>query len=508
MVPTAQKQRELKQRIHQHLTERGVFADLKQIVNSVLGDGATPPEARALAAATQSDVLSQMVVNAADAPTSPLDPSRSHLHVTLLGGRAFAEPDELAPADSSTLRVWLQFGSLRFRSAAVPHCPEPEFAGSFVIELPEAAEPSPVGAGAGVALSRARRLVACTDALHVLVTEHAASGRERILSSLLVEWRKVLHAGRCVLSVELPGVGEHAKLPVGSLELRLDLLPAAPAEERLTEGELLLELKRQRGVQTEVERRFISYARGWWASYLALRSSHRGRHVQLFALTEMGVRRPVTCFVRPLRAGRMLDSALHAAHFVSLIPFERSDTVGAAAAEIWQTSHSTLAARHGDAEEHALLLASLLLGFGLEAYVCLGEDASGAHVWVMTRADGAVTFWEATTGARFAARGAHPYRSLSCVFCHDALYANAQPSESLGSTSLKLEDPDAWRAMDPQMLAELTPLPQASLRPSSMRDHGAAEATLEAELRASVEAHRLGLGLPSRCDEDVCAISP
>ena len=35
---------------------------------------------------------------------------------------------------------------------------------------------------------------------------------------------------------------------------------------------------------------------------------------------------------------RLLDSALHAAHFVSLIAFERSDTIGAASAEIWQVA--------------------------------------------------------------------------------------------------------------------------------------------------------------------------
>ena len=35
----------------------------------------------------------------------------------------------------------------------------------------------------------------------------------------------------------------------------------------------------------------------------------------------------------------------------------------------------------GDAEEHALLLCALLLGFGLDAYVCTGRDAQGPHTW-------------------------------------------------------------------------------------------------------------------------------
>lgn len=56
----------------------------------------------------------------------------------------------------------------------------------------------------------------------------------------------------------------------------------------------------------------------------------------------------------------------------------------------------------GDCEEHCTLLCSLLLGFGLEAYVCVGTKGKGvAHTWVMTCAtDGAITFWESLTGQR------------------------------------------------------------------------------------------------------------
>ena len=49
-----------------------------------------------------------------------------------------------------------------------------------------------------------------------------------------------------------------------------------------------------------------------------------------------------------------------------------------------------------------MLLCSLLLGFGLDAYVCLGTKVKGlAHAWVMTRnIDGSVCFWEALTAQR------------------------------------------------------------------------------------------------------------
>ena len=46
-----------------------------------------------------------------------------------------------------------------------------------------------------------------------------------------------------------------------------------------------------------------------------------------------------------------------------------------------------------------MLLCSLLLGFGLDAWVCLGTDHLGLHPWVLTRSSHhAVIFWEPSSG--------------------------------------------------------------------------------------------------------------
>ena len=98
----------------------------------------------------------------------------------------------------------------------------------------------------------------------------------------------------------------------------------------------------------------------------------------------------------PLSAGRLLDSPRHAARFVSLIPYTKLDAVGsgtgAGRMEVWNHFHTFLSLRRGDCEDHAILLCSLLLGFGLDAYVCVGtvqdQGAGGTirdHVWVITR---------------------------------------------------------------------------------------------------------------------------
>ena len=57
----------------------------------------------------------------------------------------------------------------------------------------------------------------------------------------------------------------------------------------------------------------------------------------------------------------------------------------------------------GDVEDHSVLLCNLLLGFGLNAFVCVGTNSEGAHTWVMTvdqnlDSTAKVTFWESLTG--------------------------------------------------------------------------------------------------------------
>ena len=125
-------------------------------------------------------------------------------------------------------------------------------------------------------------------------------------------------------------------------------------------------------------------------------------------------------YVSPVRAGRLVDSPRHAARFVSLIPFERRAGVCGRRVDSWQSWHSFLSKGRGDVEDHATLLCSLLLGFGLDAYVCIGrarddageggeggeegergEGGEREHAWVVTvEGNGDVTFIEALTGQR------------------------------------------------------------------------------------------------------------
>ncbi len=63
-------------------------------------------------------------------------------------------------------------------------------------------------------------------------------------------------------------------------------------------------------------------------------------------------------------------------------------------------------------EDHAVLLCSLMIGFGLEAFVCIGTKLAPtsksppvavAHAWVATvGVDNDMTFWDPLTGEKYA----------------------------------------------------------------------------------------------------------
>ncbi len=234
-------------------------------------------------------------------------------------------------------------------------------------------------------------------------------------------------------------------------------------------------------------------------------------------------------YVTPLSAGRLLDSPRHAARFVSLIPYTKVDAVGSGNAgsgrmEVWNHFHTFLSLRRGDCEDHAILLCSLLLGFGLDAYVCVGTvqdpGVGGSvrdHVWVITRSrrNGSmsrprVVFWETLTGQRYPHRllassaagsgaGGGPdsldsettpnYQVIGCAFNHRKFFANRQPNDSVAVCNFAFEDDRCWKSMDAEILSGLEHQESVPLCPSSINPLKV-EVDMERALRHAITALR------------------
>ena len=122
-------------------------------------------------------------------------------------------------------------------------------------------------------------------------------------------------------------------------------MPALSRQELLTTEVV----ERQTGLESKFEsetmRRFLDYAHDWWNDFKAIRQSHKNRLVKIFAETddrESSIYKPVCALIAPMMADRLLESPLHAARFVSLIPFHRQEAPGAEKVEVWHSMQSFL----------------------------------------------------------------------------------------------------------------------------------------------------------------------
>ena len=227
---SSEQHAEIKNQIRDQLQKKDVFASLKAIVSGVVG-GATATAsskeggggaAAALIAAQHKSVLARLVAEEAGDRHLPPDPTAGVeklqlLHVLLLGGRAFAQPEEEAAAadaedgdagcsssgSSDTICACLHFGSQRFRSKPAAYCAEPELRDGVLLELPPPdaftlAECAAAAVPSGVALERMRGAFRQAPPMHLIiirkrVNSSDGSVAERLISSCMVEWRQVLH---------------------------------------------------------------------------------------------------------------------------------------------------------------------------------------------------------------------------------------------------------------------------------------------------------------------------
>lgn len=274
---------------------------------------------------------------------SSLSPSKRYLFLQVSGGKAFLEHlQDSEDSCQATLTLHVHFRGQRFHSKPVPCACEPNFCEGFLLEL--------LGKGGkdGRMLSTSDAL-SLADPIHLVLTRTDMRGEVDLIGTCYLEWRQVLADSARKISVlmELNGVGSEAKIPAGLLEIKLEVLPKSGEvlNQEVVSSQLGLEKQRS----AERERLFLVYAKQWWREFLQIRPNHSQRLVKIFAQDEGGRSHPVCAYVRPLRAGRLLDSPRHAARFVSLIPFERASSVGSGGtcAEAWSSLHTMLSRKKG-----------------------------------------------------------------------------------------------------------------------------------------------------------------
>ena len=112
----------------------------------------------------------------------------------------------------------------------------------------------------------------------------------------------------------------------------------------------------------------------------------------------------------------------------------------------------------------------MLIGFGLDAYVCVGTNGEGSHAWVMQRSQvpsssgvkkqPKIVFWESLTGEKLELdnpRVHRFYRQVGCVFNNKSFFANVQSDDRVVNVGWDLEDEYMWKAMNKSLIATLQP---------------------------------------------------
>uniref|UniRef100_A0A3Q4G6Y6 Centrosomal protein of 76 kDa n=1 Tax=Neolamprologus brichardi TaxID=32507 RepID=A0A3Q4G6Y6_NEOBR len=490
-----EKASELKQIIHNHLLKMDIHGKIREVLAETVRDDEGPArrslsEADFLRALQRRGIIDDMMKDLHFTQVAQLfgctniDPSRRCLYLQVLGGKAFLEhlqePDPLPGQVCSTFTLYLHFRNQRFRSKPVPCACEPDLKEGFLLEIHRD------GIGVGK-MADATSMLSMCDPVHFVLIKTDTSSETMLVSSYFLDWRTVLSSpsSKTCFAVELMGVGSESKVPAGVLTVSLELYPPLP--EILSADIISTQQSLERQRAAEKERLFLVYAKQWWREFLEIRPSNQTKLVKIFAQDENGVNRPVCSYVRVLRAGRLLESPRQAARFVSLLAHEKAPVVGGGGKqEQWCTLMAFLCRGKGDCEDHATLLCSLQLGFGMDAYVCVGTKAKGVpHAWVLTRGtDGSITFWESLTAHRLSAK---------CLFFF--------PLPDF------LQNQSRWKAMSEEALKSVcapgstTSLPPLPPLCSPSLDPAAASNQLELEMRYLVSEHRKDLDLATMWDD-------
>ncbi|XP_067934415.1 centrosomal protein of 76 kDa-like isoform X2 [Watersipora subatra] len=443
---------------------------------------------------------------------------RRQLLVQVHTGKAFTshllDQPTLPGHTPPTYTLHLSFRGQRFRSQPTPCSDEPNIRESFLLELHLNDNKDK--------MLDVTELLSIGDKIHMVLVKTDPNSDTHLISSQYLEYRTVLSSptGKRSLSVEMMGIGTESSISVGIIELTMSIIPQPDV---LPPEVIEEQLKMEKSYQAERDRLFLVYTKQWWREFLQIRPLHSSRLVKLYAQDENQVNRPVCSYVQPLRCGRLLENPRQAARFVSLIKYNKPAVVGSGErTEQWCSLHSLLAANRGDVENHACLLASILLGYGLNAYVCLGtKNKSSPHAWVVTIGpeDGAVTFWESLSSNRYIHKAPtvngmllnppptpkHPYRTVGCVFNHKSFYANVQTSDEVTFADFDLENTGLWKSMTTDAISSVcSPSVSWMAMPPLQRplyDASTESNKMEIELRHMVSEYREGEGLSTAFDD-------
>lgn len=245
--------------------------------------------------------------------------------------------DFLNVRTDESLSIAVSFLKNRFSTRQVLCSAEPVFDESFLFEFSGENDNMKFDAATMLKLSQP---------VHLTILKHRKNEKAQVIGTKLVDWRSLLFCNQVEINSEILPISMQQKGSLGVLTLHLDLCPALSQTELLNEESVNKQISLETRFEQESIQKFLDYANDWWSDYKQIKPQFKSRLVKIFAETddrEASIYKPVCSLLAPMMADRLLDSPLHAARFVSLIPFQRVDAPGAEKVEVWHSMQAFLA---------------------------------------------------------------------------------------------------------------------------------------------------------------------
>jgi centrosomal protein CEP76 len=194
-----------------------------------------------------------------------IDPSKRHLYLQILNGRAFLEylnDDEnsneiLLPgfnqAQTAYFTIYVHFRGQRFKTKAFGCSCEPKINEGFLLELYKG------NSNESAMMADSATLLSICDPIHMVMLRTDLNQETHLISSNFLEWRTLLTlpGNKQNLSIELMGTGAESKIPAGLLNICLQMIPCL--DEPIREDIFGAQLGLEHSKNTERVRNFILY---------------------------------------------------------------------------------------------------------------------------------------------------------------------------------------------------------------------------------------------------------
>lgn len=323
------------------------------------------------------------------------------------------------------------------------------------------------------------KLAITRDPLFIyVIVEGKASNKRKIVGIKFVEWRFALTFNKFALDLDVGYISSRVDQLTKNnfnVKVRLSINPKVHQSDLQPINNLEKLLKEEKTADELRMKHFFEYSKIWWQEYKSINPVFAERVVKIYAEDVFGIYRPVSVYVKPIliRTVQCIDTAKR---FVSLLPLQLKDNLGLDEdKERWMSFSYSLFSRQIDKAAQACLLCSLLLGFGVEAYVVAGLNGKGINYWVLTIEDHQsddnliekkrkskevnekstkkpvkainntkkiYKYIEPSTGTTLDqqdSRVHNLYRSVGSVFNHEYLFANLQEKEIVSSIAISYQ---------------------------------------------------------------------